>query len=206
MSKPFIPFGCWPGHWGLRGKTRERARAEYELQGRELEAELARIDHDDLRKRDIKLAEIDHRHKLLTDHEYEQRVIELTHEEGNDRELALLELNHKHNKINQNDYEKRKAELLNEPWVNVIKLSWNPQDPTQSYFELDYNEQFIQFLRDNGYTYTLETQVIENWLNDVCRSVANDMIMEGDTFVSDNSPPAPVSRRPRRRRNTANPA
>lgn len=202
MSKPFIPFGWWPGHWGLRGKTRDRARAEYELEGRELEVRLAEIEHSDEVQLAIKLAQIDHTHKLLTDYEYELKLTELNHPEGTDRDLAQLELDHKHNKINNNDYEKRRAELLDEPWVNVIKLSWNPQDPTQSYFELDYNEQFIQFLRENGYTYTLETQVIESWLNDVCRSVANDMLMEGDSFVSDASMPSPVSRRPRRGRNT----
>ena len=43
MSKPVIPFGWLPGHWGLKGKTKERARAEYELEGYDLEIALAVI-------------------------------------------------------------------------------------------------------------------------------------------------------------------
>jgi hypothetical protein len=46
-----LPFGWMPGHWGLKGKTRLRAQAEYELSGMELDLRLAEIDHaDDVEK------------------------------------------------------------------------------------------------------------------------------------------------------------
>ena len=46
-KKPLIPFAWMPGSWGLRGKTREIAQAEYELSGEELELRLLEINHRD---------------------------------------------------------------------------------------------------------------------------------------------------------------
>ena len=45
---PKLPFGTLPGHWGLKGKTREIAKAEYELEGYALELQLLLIKKDEL--------------------------------------------------------------------------------------------------------------------------------------------------------------
>ena len=43
-----LKFGMMPGHWGLKGKTREIAKAEYELEGFELEERLLEIKQDEM--------------------------------------------------------------------------------------------------------------------------------------------------------------
>ena len=41
-----LPFWIFPGSWGLSGKTRKIAEAEYYFTGYELDIELAKINHD----------------------------------------------------------------------------------------------------------------------------------------------------------------
>ena len=47
------------------------------------------------------------------------------------------------------------------------------------------------FLRNNNYKGTADEEVVERWLNDVCRSVAAELSEEDSSFVS----PAPVNRK-----------
>ena len=39
-----LPFGWLPGHWGLAGDTRERARIEYEYDGFDRESQLLELE------------------------------------------------------------------------------------------------------------------------------------------------------------------
>ena len=41
MAKNKVPFWMLPASWGLTGKTKLRAKAEYELEGIALDKELA---------------------------------------------------------------------------------------------------------------------------------------------------------------------
>jgi len=43
MIKKLLPFWFLPGFWGLKGKTRDRAKAEYELTGFDLEKKLIEL-------------------------------------------------------------------------------------------------------------------------------------------------------------------
>jgi hypothetical protein len=72
-------------------------------------------------------------------------------------------------------------------------IRWDPNDPSRSYFELDYNEHFVLFLRDNRYTGTTSEEVVEKWLNDVCRSVAQEGFIDDTKIVT--TPPVPTKKR-----------
>ena len=54
-----IPFWMLPASWGLTGKSKLRAKAEYELEGIELEKELARIDLTDNMDKEVSDIEIE---------------------------------------------------------------------------------------------------------------------------------------------------
>lgn len=70
-----IPFGWLPGHWGLKGKTREIAKAEYELEGDELELRLAEINYGtDSKEYSLLKLGIDHKSGEVSDNEYEKGV------------------------------------------------------------------------------------------------------------------------------------
>jgi hypothetical protein len=135
-----IPFWILPGSWGLSGKTRKIAQAEYYFKGYELDVELAKINHDD----------------------------------PDQVKKALLDVELKYEKLTQTEYEKQKATLLNEPWVSMPKISWDPINKNKTFFELDYNDHFIKYLRDHDYVGS-DDEVLNKWLNDICISVIEEI-------------------------------
>lgn len=79
MSKRrLIPFGLWPANWGLEGKRRALAQAEYNLEGEELERRLLEINHDDHESAEFLLAnaKLDLKHGKIKEHEL--RKVEAT--------------------------------------------------------------------------------------------------------------------------------
>jgi hypothetical protein len=198
---PKIPFGWLPGHWGLKGKTRLRAQAEHELSGMALDMRLAEIDHDQdpdqlaLAQLDIKL-----RHKLIDAYDHDVASAQIRMKSDPFLEEVLLNLELKHNRISQHTHDRKLADLRSEPWVNMPDIKWDPQDPSRSYFELDYNDHFITFLKSHNYTGASDDQIVEKWLTDVCRSVAVEFAQSDPTFVSDHVTPVTKKRQPRKRK------
>ena len=136
-KKSKLPFSMMPASWGLKGKSRAIAEAEYYYEGEDLEKALAEIDA----------------------------------ESEDDKVLAALEIDLKNERIGRSEYDKRRAEILKEPYVNVLHMDVNPENAKAGYIELDWNEHFVKFLHDNGYTGTSDEDVVNKWFNDVCRTV-----------------------------------
>jgi hypothetical protein len=76
MTKNRLPFGWAPAHWGLKGKIRDVAKAEYELEGEELERRLLEINMADRDELELELEglKLDHKYKKLSDDDYEKAV------------------------------------------------------------------------------------------------------------------------------------
>jgi len=180
-----IPFNLLPASWGLKGKSRQIAEAEYYLSGYEL---------------DIKLADIEHgtdgpgftKRKILLDREYHRidqytadvLLSELEHRgDENAAGLTKLDIDLKYERISQQDFDRKRADLLGEPYMAMPKISWDPVDPSKTYFELDYNTPFVEYLRENGYV-GIDEDVINKWLNDVCTSILSEMAPVDPEFVS----------------------
>lgn len=197
MSKNKIPFGWLPGHWGLKGKTRDIAQAEYELSGLELDMRLAEIKYDDPKAQ--KLAQLDARlkHKAIDLYDYDVEYNRVRLEGDAQLDEVLLNIDLKHHRISKQEHDRKLADLRGEPWVAMPDMKWDPADPSKSYFQLDYNDHFVTYLRANNYQGTTDEQVVERWLNDVCRSVAQEMQEEDGSFVT---PAAPVTRKTRKGR------
>tara|TARA_B100000900_G_C20539760_1_gene699930 strand:- start:781 stop:1302 length:522 start_codon:yes stop_codon:yes gene_type:complete len=136
-KKTKVPFSMMPASWGLKGKTRAIAEAEYYYEGDELEEILAEINADS----------------------------------DGDKELAKLEVQLKNGKIGQYEFDKKVAEIKEEPYVNVLKLDVNPENAQAGFMELDWNDHFVKFLHENGYTGENDEAVVNKWFNDVCRTV-----------------------------------
>lgn len=189
MSKPLIPFGWLPSHWGLRGKTRSIAEAEYTLSGLDLELRLIEIEESDPTQQELKKLRAKANAGQLTEYEFDKQACELTNPfPGQARDLALLDVELKHNKLEKLQYDKQRAELMEEPWVAMPNISWDPSDPTKSFFELDYNTFFVDYLRSNGYEGPGDEQIVEAWLTDICQAVATDFVEQGDAFVATSVP------------------
>lgn len=177
-----LPFWLFPGSWGLAGKTRKIAEAEYYFSGYELETELAKINHDRLDILQKALLEIEKKYNKISEYEYDQYVAKLENNDDTKQKVALLDVELKHEKISETEHEKQRANLLKEPWVSMPKINWDPINKNKTYFELDYNDYFIKYLRDNNYSGS-DDEVLNRWLNDICISVIED-INDGDASIA----------------------
>lgn len=66
---------------------------------------------------------------------------------------------------------KAAATASNEPYVEIVTIDLNPDNPSLGSFELDWNEQFIKKLRAMGYPGPTDEVVIDLWFQDVCRNI-----------------------------------
>lgn len=81
MSKPRIPFEVWPFSWGMKGQVRELAKAEYELEGEELErAKIDIIHGDDEDALKLALLDVELKHAKITQTEYHKQLATLNDE------------------------------------------------------------------------------------------------------------------------------
>lgn len=170
MSKntPLIPFGWLPGHWGLKGKTQERAKAEYELDGYDLAIKLAILDsasETDYRRAEL---EIDFEYGNISEREYEYAVASFIEDET-DREIQLLKLDYQYTDMKDLEYDKRLATLKKEPWVSVIDL--NVREETGN-FELDWNDAFVAELKEVGFSGMSDEDIVNAWFSRICRDIA----------------------------------
>ena len=133
-----LPFRMMPGSWGLRGKTRAIAEAEYYYEGDELKAKLAEIEADG---------------------DPIQTEINVLGEKLKAGELTFPE------------YEKECANVKGEPYVNVLDMGIDPDNVSNGYFELDYNDLFVKMLSEHGITGKSDEEIVNVWFNRICRTI-----------------------------------
>ena len=64
------------------------------------------------------------------------------------------------------------ATAQGKPYVEVIKLDLDPNNPGAGAFELDWNEEFIKHLWKAGYKDDNEHDTIDRWFTNLCRNIA----------------------------------
>lgn len=72
--KKKIPFWMLPASWGLKGKTREIAEAEYYYQGQELEEKLAEINAETEEDKEIARLAVKLKHEEISQDAYDKAV------------------------------------------------------------------------------------------------------------------------------------
>lgn len=70
--------------------------------------------------------------------------------------------------------EKEKATLKHEPWVDVIGFKVNPNNIRNGFFELDWNDHWIEKLKQEGYGFDgdPEEEIVGRWYRDICMNAA----------------------------------
>ena len=97
---------------------------------------------------------------------------------GLDRDLALLAVEHDYGNLADNEYEKTRATMRNEPWIAIVNSGFDPEQGIDGvFFEFDWNQPWIEFLKINGYIGHTDEQIVDDWFTDVCRSYASADIM-----------------------------
>jgi hypothetical protein len=77
------------------------------------------------------------------------------------------------------------------PKVQVTNLNFDPKNPRLGSLELDWNDEFIQLLKQHGYAGATAEDIVDSWLNDICRTIlannypgANITNMDGTRYVN----------------------
>ena len=61
-----------------------------------------------------------------------------------------------------------------EPRVAVTNLDFDPANPRLGSLELDWNDEFISLLQEHGYSGATPEEIVDTWLNDICRNILNN--------------------------------
>ena len=106
MSK--LPYWVYPSFWGLSGKTKERALAEYNLTGYELDFKLLEIDFEpETKEYKQKRLVLLKKYKKISEIDFELEMLNLDHynHETNDYRYNRLYILKQHNMISEEEYE-----------------------------------------------------------------------------------------------------
>ena len=74
-----------------------------------------------------------------------------------------------------------------EPRIDVTSVDFESGDPRQGSFELDWNEQFVEWLRLSGYAGKEDEQVVDLWFQDMCKNVAMETWEQYDADPTNRS-------------------
>ena len=71
--------------------------------------------------------------------------------------------------------DKDKATQRGEPYVRVINTNFDAENPGDGYFELEWNEHFVQALLEAGYSGQTPEEVVDSWFTGLCRQIAEEV-------------------------------
>ena len=71
---------------------------------------------------------------------------------------------------------KDRATKLKEPWVGVLNTHINKDNVRNGFFELDWNEQFVLKLKQEGYGFDgdKDEEIVDRWFGELCANVVVD--------------------------------
>ena len=187
-----LPYWISPRTWFIPKPVYEKEKAGYDLEWDRLSGKISDYDYE-LRRLEIsggadpreKLT-LQLKHKKITSYEHDVERAKLDFTEGTERDLALLEVELAHEKITPKQHEKAVATLRQEPWIGLIDDGFDIQQGLNGfYFEFDWNEYWIGYLRLNGYGGPSEDAIVEQWFKDVCRTtIAENEPEDFDVFAA----------------------
>lgn len=108
--------------------------------------------------------------RTLSGKELEERLNEIEKEQ----KISSLEKDFFDKKISINEFNNKKATLNNEPYVAVIDIGVDKNDTKKGFFELDWNDLFVEQLISVGYTGLTQEAIVNQWFDDICNMVAKE--------------------------------
>ena len=70
--------------------------------------------------------------------------------------------------------EKKAATKAKNPWVAVLNTHVNHHDIKNGFFELDWNNEFIEQLLDAGYKGETNEQIVDAWFKTIARNILEE--------------------------------
>jgi len=74
--------------------------------------------------------------------------------------------------------EKEEATSKGEPWVAVLDTQLNPDNIKNGFFELDWNNQFIEELLDAGYSGETNEEIVDGWFKTIAIQILGEQGVE----------------------------
>ena len=74
--------------------------------------------------------------------------------------------------------EKDQATKRKKPWVAVLDTQINPDNIRHGFFELDWNNEFIEQLLDAGYKGETNEQIVDSWFKTIAKQILEDEGMD----------------------------
>ena len=76
--------------------------------------------------------------------------------------------------------EKQDATRKGEPWVAVLDTQVNPENIRNGFFEIDWNNEFIETLLDAGYKGETNEQIVDAWFRTIVTQMLSDEGVDPD--------------------------
>lgn len=80
---------------------------------------------------------------------------------------------------------KERATKNGEPYIDILKVNLDNENPSYGSFEMDWNELFVNKLRSMGYPGETDEIVVDLWFQSVCRNILMET-WEQDVANRDN--------------------
>jgi hypothetical protein len=87
------------------------------------------------------------------------------------------------------------ADAKGEPWVSVVQVELDPDNIGNGAFELDWNEKFITNLVRAGYKGKTDSDMVDQWFQDVCKNVVAENFEQWEANQPIDSRPREINRR-----------
>lgn len=85
---------------------------------------------------------------------------------------------------------KERATAKGEPYVSVLETHVNKENLRNGFFELDWNDQFVLQLKQQGYGFDgdPDEEIVDRWFRTLCKDIAGeegiDMTDRGAGFIN----------------------
>lgn len=176
-----VPFGMLPGHWGLKGRTRDHAKVDHYI----TDAFKNAVGHlmidysgEELAKRRV---DLELKHNIITQEVYDEAMLNFIKDEDEQKKQAL-DLALKRGEITELEYSKEVATREGLPWFHI------DVDYADGELELttDWNAAYVDMLRGVGYKGVDDGDVIDECVRDFGRKLGSpdDEFTEIDNGMS----------------------
>ena len=71
--------------------------------------------------------------------------------------------------------DKDKATAKGEPYVKVLEVNFDKDNPGDGYFELEWNNIFVRQLLEAGYSGDNEEEIVDLWFTTLCRQISEEV-------------------------------
>ena len=117
---------------------------------------------------------------ILMDQKSKEKYLIEKAPDNDTKARKLLDYNLKHSNITQHEFDKQTATLDGEPYIRVVNLEMDSKSPSAGYFELDFNENFVEYLANSGYEGVEPDEIVDNWFNDLCQNIVMEGLEDSD--------------------------